>query len=760
MKDIPMKAKAACLFGALALCAAAASADAAKAAAAKDETVYAILSPAGEVKNVIVSDRLKGDSKAGLINDFSDLSGIKNVAGEEKVSISGESLKWASSGKDIYYQGTSSKAPPLKVQVRYFLDGKELSPQAIAGKAGSVRVSLKVVDADYHERVVDGRKKSLATPFIGVVILDLPSGGFENVELSPNARALGDGKNNIVMGLVFPGLGEDLKALGMKGIEAPDEFSFTATTSKFAFGPVMITLSPALSGLGDLGSMKGLGDFDASALSGGLRTMSEKGDYIQGSVHALYAGSERLKEGIDGAFDQLGPKLEAYKGVADTATAFLMSDEKIAAARRLLAAAAAVDKLDRENPGAFDRVKSLLAKTMADTQGLDLDALAKMPLAGSLLSDANLASLGQALRESDAFYRSLDGKRLAAASDFVANARGYVQLSSDLSALCLAYDPSRVEGLRALASYPESAAEAAALSSASDREALIDKLKSLPGLSDSERAGLVYLVGAKGALDEAKASSGYLVGTLDPALRKGAEESRLSQGALLASSSYLAAKPDKPMQDFISGLMAQKEAHARNRVSYEIADAALKLASKNGGVKKTIAKIEALQGDLKDLSPILSSLETPAGSSEIAALLGGADASSALSQLAGDLNSCRELLGLAETVVQEGNLADARGLIASGPKLAEGLAAIREGTKALNEGLGRLDEGFATYNKDAIQKLASKLAPAADALGGIQSVAKELVGLSSGYTNFSGLASGTAGSVKFIMRTEEIEAGI
>jgi putative membrane protein len=746
MKGISIKAKAACLFAALALCASAAGAE-----AVKDETVYAILGPAGDVKNVIVSDRLKAGPKAGLINDFSELSGIKNVAGEEKVSVSGASLKWASSGKDIYYQGTSSKAPPLKIQIRYFLDGKELSPQAIAGKAGAVRVSLKVVDEDYQERVVDGRKKSLATPFVGIVILDLPSGSFENVELSPNARALGDGKNNIVMGILFPGFGEDLKALGMKGIAPPDEFSFTATTARFAFGPVMITLSPGLSALGDLGSLKGLGDFDAAALSGGLKTMADKGNYIQSSVHALYEGSSQLRSGVDGAFDQLGPKLETYKGVADTAISFLMSDEKITSARRLLAAAETINKLDRENPGALDRLKPLLEKTMADTQGLDLGAIAKMPLAGTLLSDAKLASLGKALKDSDAFYRSLDEKRLAAASDFAANARGYVQLSADMSELCLAYDPSRVEGLRALASDPMGPAAAAALSSDSDRRALIDKLKSLPGLSDAERAGLIGLVDAKGSLDAARASSAYLFDTLDPALRKGAEESRLSRNALLASKAYLAAKPDKSVADFISGLMAQKDAHAKNRADYEMADTLLKLASKNGGVKKTIAKVEALQGDLKDLSPLLSSLETS---------LGATDASAALAQLAGDLRSCSALLGLAETVVEEGNVAEARSLVGSAPKLAEGLLAMRDGARALNDGLGKLDAGFSIYNKEAIQKLASKLGPAADALGGLQCVAKELAGLSSGYNNFSGLASGTAGSVKFIMRTEEIAAGI
>ena len=437
-----------------------------------------------------------------------------------------------------------------------------------------------------------------------------------------------------------------------------------------------------------------------------------------------------------------------------------MSDEKIASARRLLAAAAAIDKLDKENPGALERVKPLLERTMADTQGLDLAAIAKMPLAGTLLSDANLASLGQAMKSSDAFYRSLDAKRLASASDFVASARGYVELSEDMSKLCLAYDPSRVEGLRALATSPESAASAAALSTASAREALIEKLKSLPGLSDSEKEALASLVGTKAAIEAAKASSAYLLDTLDPALRKGAEESRLSQDALIASKAYLATKPEKSMGDFVAGLMTQKDLHAKNKADYEVADAMLKLASKNGGVKKTIAKIEALQGDLKELSPILSSLEDLTSSPELAASLGAADASAALAQLAGDLRSCSALLGLAETVVEEGNIAEARSLIGSAPKLAEGLLAMRDGARALNEGLGKLDAGFSIYNKEAIQKLAAKLGPAADALGGLQCVAKELSGLSSGYNNFSGLASGTAGSVKFIMRTEEIAAGI
>lgn len=44
-------------------------------------------------------------------------------------------LVWNAGGEDIYYQGKSKEELPVSVKLTYYLDGKEISPNELAGKA-------------------------------------------------------------------------------------------------------------------------------------------------------------------------------------------------------------------------------------------------------------------------------------------------------------------------------------------------------------------------------------------------------------------------------------------------------------------------------------------------------------------------------------------------------------------------------------------------------------------------------------------------
>ena len=123
-----------------------AMAETAKPALSKDETVFAILDPTGRIESVYVSDWIHSEKAGSLVHDRSSLSNIENVKGKEVPSRSGDELTWKLSGQDLYYRGTTAKALPLSVSVRYFLDGKAIAPAALAGKSG--RVTVRVNDLD------------------------------------------------------------------------------------------------------------------------------------------------------------------------------------------------------------------------------------------------------------------------------------------------------------------------------------------------------------------------------------------------------------------------------------------------------------------------------------------------------------------------------------------------------------------------------------------------------------------------------------
>lgn len=125
----------------------------------KDETVYVKLNPDGTKKEVIVSDWLKNPDGTKSIEDASDLSDIKNVKGDESYAANDDGLLWESGGNDIYYQGTSDKELPVSMKISYFLDGKEVSPEEIAGKSGKVTIRYEYENHATSTAVVDGGRR-------------------------------------------------------------------------------------------------------------------------------------------------------------------------------------------------------------------------------------------------------------------------------------------------------------------------------------------------------------------------------------------------------------------------------------------------------------------------------------------------------------------------------------------------------------------------------------------------------------------------
>ena len=82
--------------------------------------------------------------------DVSSLSDIVNVKGDETYTQKDGKLLWQADGEDIFYQGTSEKQTPITEKITYYLDGKEMTPEEIAGKSGRVTIHIAYTN---HEKV-------------------------------------------------------------------------------------------------------------------------------------------------------------------------------------------------------------------------------------------------------------------------------------------------------------------------------------------------------------------------------------------------------------------------------------------------------------------------------------------------------------------------------------------------------------------------------------------------------------------------------
>lgn len=158
----------------------------------KDETVYLISDASGNVNQTIVSDHLINRDKSDTLKDKSSLKDIENVKGDETFSQSGDDLTWQADGNDIYYQGTSTAQAPVSQKVTYYLDGKEISPEDLAGKSGKVTIHFDYTNHSTYTETVNGEEVTVCVPFAAITGMVLDD-SFSNVEVT-NGKVQNTGK--------------------------------------------------------------------------------------------------------------------------------------------------------------------------------------------------------------------------------------------------------------------------------------------------------------------------------------------------------------------------------------------------------------------------------------------------------------------------------------------------------------------------------------------------------------------------------------
>lgn len=298
-------------------------ASSARAAMEKDETVYVLANADGSAQEIIVSDWLKNPG-SGSVADKSGLREIENVKGDETFTQNGETLTWNAAGEDIYYQGTSDKPLPVEVKVSFTLDGKEISPQELAGKSGRVTIRFDYTNTAGTTVEIDGRQETVFVPFAVLTGVMMDNEVFSNVSVT-GGKLLNDGDRTAVVGIALPGLQESL-GIPEDTLKLPDFLEITADARNFALGMTLtVATNEPFSALdvdsfGDMDSLSGdldrLTDGMAALLDGssqlyeGLETLLAKSGELSTGVDALAAGSRTLSDGA-ASLDNGAAKLQA-----------------------------------------------------------------------------------------------------------------------------------------------------------------------------------------------------------------------------------------------------------------------------------------------------------------------------------------------------------------------------------------------------------------------------------------------------------------
>lgn len=783
----------------------------------KDESVYLISDANGNVNKTIVVDHLKNKDKKDTLEDASNLSDIENVKGKEKFTQSGDKLTWQAGGKDIYYQGTATAEPPVTQKVTYYLDGKEISPEDLAGKSGKVKIRFDYTNTTSYTETVNGEKQTVSVPFAAITGLVLGD-GFENIEVT-NGKAEVSDSSSVVLGYALPGLKDSLgiKDKDLDGdVNIPEYMEMTADVENFSMPAAMTfvvnasdyvstdgidtsdlddmindlkdastqlqdgsktlaegtdTLSDGLSTLqSKLGTFaSGVGTLQSglktytdgvSTLSGGLNTLGN-------STGALVSGADKLNSGAGQLASGSATLKDGLKSYTDGASTLAAGASNLDAGMDTLKSG--TDTLSQSAPSLVSGVNSLsdgintldkaLKTPMSDEEAAKYKEAAKAGVDAKLADDTNATSYNNTKKyAADEYYKEMtsDSSVEKTVESLKANKTLYNMIYSTVEA------------------QVKQQIEATVVQQAG--EALVKKYEDQLG-SRELAIKAIYNASGKDYDNDVKALStsntdSQLKTMATQVLDGVASSSKDAVGTSVADAAKTGAETGA-QEAVITGIDSTKknisdQINAKQESGESLVSGATKL---NAGAKVLAEKLPELAkgvANLKDGSSQLS-----AGAAKLTAnndtLNAGATALNAgASQLSAGTQSLmnsvptltsgiKQLVDGSNTLVaNNAQLNSGASQLADGTnQIVSGVDQLTTGSKTLSEGAHTLADGMVQFNEEGINKIL-------DAYNGdlkpFTNKLQAVIDAGEEYQTYSAIADGQTGSVKFIYKLASIDA--
>lgn len=291
-------------ISALLLLGCAAPAFAADAAVEKKETSYLILNADGSVQEQITSDWLHSDDGFDSVTDESGLSDIQNLKSDVMPEQSGNTLKWTTDETDIYYQGKNSAQAPVGVSIEYTLDGKTVTADELKGQSGHLVATVKLTNNTGEEVTVNGKKRTVYTPFFTVAAAVLPSENFKNIT-TEHGLVESDSKTQVACYLAMPGMKEAVSDLLPDSFDKLDDLMLDTLTLEADVTDCTVPtfLFAAAPNLSDL-------DLD------------EASDELGDTMNELTDAIDQLKDGSGALDDAVGTLVESLDTFASSYSQF------------------------------------------------------------------------------------------------------------------------------------------------------------------------------------------------------------------------------------------------------------------------------------------------------------------------------------------------------------------------------------------------------------------------------------------------------
>ena len=135
-------------------------------------------------------------------------------------------------------QEENNKELPIETKITYYLDGKEIDSEKVAGKSGRITIKLEFENKDKYGDVY--------TPFVVVAGLMIDNNINKNIEIK-NGKILTNGNTTIAAGIALPGMQESFD-IDEDLLKLPSSIEISMDTEKFELGNIMIYANPKLFG--------------------------------------------------------------------------------------------------------------------------------------------------------------------------------------------------------------------------------------------------------------------------------------------------------------------------------------------------------------------------------------------------------------------------------------------------------------------------------------------------------------------------------
>lgn len=708
----------------------------------KDETVYVLTGADGSVKKIIVSDWLKNELGSASVADKSDLSDIENVKGDESYTINGDNMTvWDAQGNDIYYQGNIQKELPVGLSVRYYLDGKSVSPEELKGKSGKVTIRFDYENRQYETVQINGKDQRIYVPFAMLTGMILDNDTFQNVQIT-NGKLVNDGDRTVVVGLAFPGLQENLN-LSRDDLNIPDSVEITADVTNFSLG-MTVTLA-----CNDLFSQ--LGGVDLTSLDS-----TSALEQLTGAMDQLLSGSSALYEGLSTLLDKSGELVSGVEELAQGAAAIKSGADSVDDGAAQLKAGLAdlssgLNTLSANsealNSGAKQVFNSLLetAATQIRAKGLNVPDLTIENYAGEL--NTLIKSLDETTVYETALKQvtdAVEAQRPVITQKVTEAVRQQVetkvtaavrqQVTEEVTAAVQQQVTATVtDAVRQ--QVAEQVIQAAANMSKADYDAAVAAGMIPQQTQDAVNAAIQAQMSSEAV--QTKIAKNVSAQMASEAVQSKITENIDAQMSSEAVQATIAENTDAQMQTeaIQATIQQQTELQVQKAISENMASDAVQsqLKKASEGAQTLIA----LKASLDDYNTFYLGLLTYTGGVDDAAA--GANA---LYAGADQLKDGTAQLRAGAAQLYNGVL-----------QLQDGTPALVSGVTQLKDGAMQLSEGLQQFNRDGIQKLVNLLQ---NDVGDLSARVQATIDVSKDYRSFAGISDDAEGQVKFIYRTDEI----